>query len=93
LRSARHLADDLRALGQLQAARYLDQDTLDRHRRILGQDNRATLRSATQLVADMRELGEVKAARGLDRDTLDRRRRLLSEDHPRHPALRAQPGS
>jgi len=38
------LADDLRALGQVQAARDLDQNTLDR-RRILGEDHPDTLTS------------------------------------------------
>ena len=38
---------DLRALGEVQAARDLNQDTLDRRRRILGDDHPDTLNSAT----------------------------------------------
>ena len=89
--SASNLAIDLRALGEVQAARDLDQDTLDRRRRVLGDDHPDTLCSANNLAADLRALGEVQAARELDQDTLDRRRRVLGEDHPEHPGLRQQP--
>ena len=82
LASANNLAVDLRDLGEVQAARDLDQDTLDRRRRVLGEDHPDTLASASNLAADLRELGEVQAARDLDQDTLDRRRRVLGEDHP-----------
>ena len=41
LTSANNLANDLRALGDVQAARDLDQDTLDRRRRVLGDDHPA----------------------------------------------------
>ena len=66
----------------MQAARDLDQDTLERRRRVLGQDHPDTLYSAYNLAADLRELGEVHAARDLDQDTLERRRRVLGQDHP-----------
>ena len=66
----------------MQAARDLDQDTLDRRRRVLGEDHPDTLASANNLAVDLRELGEVQAARDLDQDTLDRCRRVLGEDHP-----------
>ena len=82
LRSANNLATDLRGLGEAQAARDLDQDTLARRRRVLGADHPDTLYSAYNLAADLCELGEVQAARDLDQDTLDRRRRVLGEDHP-----------
>ena len=39
LNSANNLAIDLRELGEVQAARDLDQDTLDRRRRVLGEDH------------------------------------------------------
>ena len=58
LRSAAMLATDLRELGDVQAARDLDHDTLDRRRRILGQDHPDTLASAANLAHDLRELGE-----------------------------------
>jgi hypothetical protein len=58
LRSASNLAVDLRELGEVPAARELDQDTLERRRRVLGQDHPDTLYSAHNLAADLRELGE-----------------------------------
>ena len=53
LTSASNLANDLRALGEVQAARDLDQDTLDRKRRVLGEDHPDTLTSANNLAADL----------------------------------------
>jgi tetratricopeptide repeat protein len=64
----------LAAATGLVAARDLNQDTLARHRHVLGQDHPDTLRSATILAIDLRELGEVQAARDLNHDTLARRR-------------------
>jgi hypothetical protein len=48
----------LRCLVAAAAARDLDQDTLDRRRRVLGQDHPDTLASAANLAIDLRELGE-----------------------------------
>jgi hypothetical protein len=56
--SASNLANDLRALGEVQAARDLEQDTLDRRRRVLGPDHPHTLDSASNLAADLRALEE-----------------------------------
>ena len=50
--SASNLAADLRALGDPQAAQELDEDTLDRRRRILGEDHPDTLLSARNLATD-----------------------------------------
>jgi hypothetical protein len=72
----------LRDMGRYADARDLDQDTLDRKHRILGEDHPNTLNSASNLAIDLRRLGDVQAARDLDQDTLDRRRRILGEDHP-----------
>jgi Tetratricopeptide repeat len=54
--SAQELAGCLRALGEIQAARDLDQDTLDRRRRVLGEDHPDTLLSADNLNADLRAM-------------------------------------
>jgi hypothetical protein len=69
----------------------LDQDTLARRRRDLGEDHPDTLAAASALAVSLRAAGEYQAARELDEDTLARRRRVLGEDHPRHPGLRQQP--
>ena len=58
--SAHNLAMDLYELGEVQAARELDEDTLARRRRVLGDDHPDTLNSATSLAADLRALGEVR---------------------------------
>ena len=44
--------------GASWVARDLDQDTLDRRRRVLGDDLPDTLRSASNLANDLRQLGE-----------------------------------
>ena len=80
--SANNLALDLHSLGEAQEARDLHQDTLDRRRRMLGEDHPHTLSSANNLAIDLNALGEVQAARDLNQDTLDRYRRVLGADHP-----------
>lgn len=57
LRSAYNLAIGLRAMGENQAARELDEDTLAR-RRVLGEDHPDTLDSANNLTIGLRALGE-----------------------------------
>ena len=47
-------------MGRYAEARDLDQDTLDRRRRVLGEDHPDTLSSANNLATDLRELGEVR---------------------------------
>jgi len=61
LTSANNLAAVLHALGQVQAARDLNRDTLDRRRRVLGADHPDTLTSASNLANDLRALGETGA--------------------------------
>ena len=68
--------DDGRAQVQL------DEDTLARRRRDLGEDHPDTLAAASNLAVSLRAAGEYQAARELDEDTLARRRRLLGEEHP-----------
>jgi hypothetical protein len=58
LASASSLAADLRELGDVQAARILDQRTLERRRRVLIADHPDTLASASNLALDLRLLGE-----------------------------------
>jgi hypothetical protein len=53
------LAADPRALGQYEAARQFDEDTLTRARRVLGQDHPVTFRSVTNLALDLRGLGSM----------------------------------
>ena len=75
-------------LGEYQQARTLDEDTLARYRRVLGEDHPYTLNSADNLAHDLYRLGEYEQARTLGEDTLARSRRVMGEDHPhtRQPA-------
>ncbi|WP_461120949.1 FxSxx-COOH system tetratricopeptide repeat protein [Saccharothrix stipae] len=82
LNAANNLALRLRALGEYQAARALDEDTLTKHRNTFGEDHLRTLTSASNLAICLRRLGEFQAAYELDEDTLTRRRRVLGDDHP-----------
>ena len=67
LYSAHNLAINLRKLGDVQAARDLDQDTLDRRRRVLGHDHPDTLNSAHNLAIDLRALAGVSVDLDADR--------------------------
>jgi len=69
-------------MGRYAEARDLYQDTLDRCRRVLGDDHPNTLTSASNLANDLRDLGDHQAARDLNQATLDRKRRVLGDDHP-----------
>ena len=81
LASAGNLARDLSALGEHEQARDLDEDTLARRRRVLGDDHPDTLTSASNLATDLRRWATTSGPR-LDEDTLARRRRVLGDDHP-----------
>jgi hypothetical protein len=67
LDAAGSLAIDLHPFGEYVAARELDQDTLDRCRRVLGENHPSTLTSANNLAADLCALGEHVAAEKLQR--------------------------
>ena len=71
-RSANNLAVDLRALGEHQQARDLDEDTLTRRRRVLGDDHPDTLTSANNLAADLRAVGEHQQVQALIDETESR---------------------
>ena len=72
LSAAHHLACVLRAVGEHERAREVDQDTLAHFRRVLGHDHPRTLISASNLAADLRALGESERTRDLDGDILGR---------------------
>ena len=80
--AADSLAEALRQMGRYADALQLDEDTLARRRRVLGENHPCSLDSANNLADDLRALGETQAARDLHEDTLTRRRRVLGKDHP-----------
>ncbi|MGV9247968.1 FxSxx-COOH system tetratricopeptide repeat protein, partial [Streptomyces sp. NPDC003710] len=63
------------------SARALDEDILQRRRRLLGEDHRDTLTTASNMAIRLAELGQTHEARVLAEDTLTRQRRVLGEDH------------
>ena len=74
LNSANNLAIRLAELGEREQARALDEDTLTRRRRILGEDHPDTLDSADNLAIRLAALGEHQQARQL-REWIGARRR------------------
>ena len=74
------MSQALSAMGEYQQARTLDEDTLARRRRVLGEDHPDTLTSANLLANDFYTLGGYQQARTLYEDTLARRRRVQGED-------------
>jgi hypothetical protein len=63
-------------------ARDLDEDTLQRRRRLLGEDHPDTLSTANNLAIRLAALGQTEEARALAEGTLTRRRQVLGDDHP-----------
>jgi len=66
----------------METARQLDEDTLARKRRTLGEDHPDTLISAYNASTSLRRTGKAHKARQLTKDTLLRFRRILGKDHP-----------
>jgi hypothetical protein len=83
LAAAALLGNAHRELGHYTQARRLDEDTLARRRRLLGDDHHDTLKAAHNLAADLRRLGEYEQARRLDEDTLARSRGVLGTTTPK----------
>jgi hypothetical protein len=85
LASAYNAAVDLRALGEYQRARALDEDTLTRYRRVLGDDHPHTLASADNLAVGLGALGEHEQARQLQ-EWIRSQRGIGHITGPRRPA-------
>ena len=66
------LANDLLLLGNYAQARELQEETLSRQRRILGDDHPDTLTSANQLGTMLWVLGDYQQAPRLQDDTFSR---------------------
>jgi tetratricopeptide (TPR) repeat protein len=76
------LAYALYGLGRYQEAHDLDEDTLARSRRVLGDNHIRTLNRANALAMRLDDLGNSHAALELLEDTLRRARQVLGDDHP-----------
>jgi hypothetical protein len=75
----------LRAIGRYAEARKLAQDTLDRDRRILGEDHPDTLISVTRLTIDLRYLGKTETAQITDGNLRGSRHCAKRQPHPGSP--------
>ncbi|MFS8099550.1 tetratricopeptide repeat protein [Lentzea alba] len=71
----------LRQAGKVVQARELNEELLERRRRLLGHDHPDTLLSAHSLAIDLSVLGEHQKARELNEEVLRRRRQVLGDDH------------
>jgi tetratricopeptide repeat protein len=69
-------------MADVEPARALGEDTLQRCRRTLGPDHPITLWAAAALTLALVQLGQAESARALGEDTLQRSRRVLSRDNP-----------
>ena len=72
----------LSMLTELEPARALSEDTLQRCHRMFGPDHPITLGAAAGLALALDQLGKGQLARTLGQDTLRRCRRVLGPDHP-----------
>jgi tetratricopeptide (TPR) repeat protein len=82
LRAADAAAQAYRDLGQPTKACEVDEDTLERRRRVLGDDHADTLAAAHNLAIDHHALGRFTQARRLNEETFTTRCRILGADHP-----------
>lgn len=82
LTARRRLANALRQLGDYQAARRLDEDTLRRLREApeFGEEHEDTLATANSVALDLRLAGDFQPAYDLDQDNLARHRRVFGDD-------------
>jgi len=82
LRVADATAQAYRDLGQAAKACEVDEDTMERRRRVLGDDHADTLAAAHNLAIDHHALGRFASARRLNEETYAARCRILGAEHP-----------
>jgi hypothetical protein len=80
LEISQQLAYVYQRLGDYETSRRLNEESLERCRRVRGPDHPATLKAATDLATDLYAVGELSKARRLNADTLQRSRHVLGED-------------
>jgi tetratricopeptide (TPR) repeat protein len=82
LRAADAVAQAYRDLGRFTKACEVDEDTLERRRRVFGDDHAETLAAAHNLAIDHHALGRFAQARRLNEETFTARCRILGAEHP-----------
>lgn len=78
----RHYGNSLRGLGNNAEAFVLNEENLERARRVLGRGDAVTLSIQTSSAADQRARGNFTIARDIDAEALDLSREALGEDSP-----------
>lgn len=81
LRAVGAVAADKRAAGDFAGALEIDENLYQRHVRVLGPDDPATLNSAHNLAVSLRLAGRLRRAYEVDKETYDHRVLLFGEDH------------
>ena len=69
-------------LGDLQRARDLQQEVVEKRSQLLGLDHPRTLTAKVNLAATLHDLGDLKAAQNYLKEVLATRRQALGEEHP-----------
>ena len=77
-----NLASDLAALGHVEAAYEMDEDTRERSTRVLGASHPSTLAVALNLSLDLSRLGRNDEAAILHTKTVNTFGEVLGADHP-----------
>jgi eukaryotic-like serine/threonine-protein kinase len=75
------LADRYGDLGLLDDALLLQREALAIRRRVLGDDNKATLSSLNNLATILQDQGKLAESEVVAREVLERKRRVLGEEH------------
>ena len=81
LGSMNNLAETLRAQGDLDGARRIQEQVLETRRRILGDDHPDTLASMNNLALTLSHQGDLAGARKIGEEVLETRRRILGNEH------------
>lgn len=82
LDAQRHLGNTLRELGQYAEAYAVIDQTLERSRETLGEENPLTLALTNSLGGDLRARGDFAAARDQDEESLRLHRKVYGPEHP-----------
>jgi hypothetical protein len=68
--------------GKLSDAAAMQRDTLEKSRRILGEEHLDTIWAMSPLAIILRHQGKLSDAAAVQRDVLEKRQRILGEEHP-----------
>jgi tetratricopeptide (TPR) repeat protein len=82
LTTMNEIAVTLRAQGDLEGARKINEQVLEISRRTLGEEHPVTLNTMNNLAEQLRAQGDLEGARKIHEQVLETSRRTLGEEHP-----------